>query len=47
MRAMRLIELGSVSIVAVVHVDGIFSGGRDCKCDQFCDNLNRLVPINN
>ena len=44
---MRLIESGSVIIVTILHVDGIFAVGRKSRCDQFCDDLNRLVPINN
>ena len=44
---MRLIESGSVSIVTVVHVDDIFAARLEARCDQFCEDLNRLVPINN
>ena len=46
---MRLIESGSVSIVTVVHVDDIFAVGLKAtrRCDQFCEDVNRLVPINN
>ena len=44
---MRLIESVSVSIVTVVHVDDIFAVGLKARCDQFCEDLNRLVPINN
>ena len=44
---LRLIESGSVSIVTVVHVDDIFAVGLKARCDQFCEDLNRLVPINN
>ena len=47
MRVLRLIDLGSVSIVTVVHVDDIFAAGLKARCDQFCENLQRLVPINN
>ena len=43
----RLIEAGSVSIIAVVHVDDIFAVGRKERCDRFCEDLNHLVPINN
>ena len=43
---LRLIESGSVSIVPVVHVDDIFAVGLMARCDQFCEDLNRLVPIN-
>ena len=44
---LRLVKSGSVSIVTVVHVDGIFAVGLKAGCDQFCEDLNRLVPINN
>ena len=43
----RLVENGNVSIMAVVHVDDIFAAGRKSRCDQMCDELNMLVPINN
>ena len=43
----RLIESGSVSIVTVVHADDIVAVGAKSGCDQFCEDLNRLVPINN
>ena len=36
-----------MSILAVVRVDGIFAVGQKSRCDKFCDDLNRLVPINN
>ena len=38
---------GSVSVIAVVHVDDIFAVGREDRCDRFCEDLNHLVPINN
>ena len=44
---LRLVESGSVSIVTVVHVDDIFAVGLKTRCEQFCEGLNRLVPINN
>ena len=44
---MSLIESGTVSIVTVVRVDDIFAVGSKSRCDQFCEDLNRLVPINN
>ena len=44
---LRLVESGTVSIVTVVHVDDIFAVGRKARCDQFCEDSNRLVPINN
>ena len=28
-------------------MDDIFAMGRKARCDQFCEDLNRLVPINN
>ena len=31
----------------MVHVDDIFAVGLKARCDQFCEDLNRLVPINN
>ena len=42
----RLIEAGSVAIIAVVHVDDIFAVSRKGRCDRFCEDLNHLVPIN-
>ena len=33
--------------VSVAHVDDIFAVGRKARCDQFCEGLNRLVPITN
>ena len=44
---MRLVESGTLSIVTVVHVDDTFAVGRKVRYDQFCEDLNRLVPINN
>ena len=45
---LRLLESASVTIVTVVHVDGIFAVvGLMARGDQFCENINRLVPINN
>ena len=43
---LRLVESGTFSIVTVVHVGDIFAVGRKARCDQFCEDLNRLVPIN-
>ena len=43
----RLIESGSVSIATAVHVDDIFAVGVKSRCDQFCEDLNRLIPVNN
>ena len=42
-----MIESGSVSILAAVHVGDIFAVRCKSKCDQFCEDLNRLVSINN
>ena len=33
--------------VTVVHVDDIFAVGWKARCDQLCEDLNRLVSINN
>ena len=43
---LRLVKSGSVSILTVVHVDDIFAVGLKVGCDQFCEDLNCLVPIN-
>ena len=43
----RLIEEGRVAIIAVVHVDGIFSVGLESKCGVFRDELNHIVPVKN
>ena len=43
----RLIEAGSVSIIAVVHVDDISAVGLKERCDRFSEDLNHLNPINN
>ena len=43
----RLVGAGAVSIAVVVHVDDIFSMGLKSRCDQFCEDLNQVVPINN
>ena len=44
---LRLIENGTVSVIAAVHVDDSFPLGRKSWCHRFCENLNKLVPINN
>ena len=44
---MHLVEAGGVSIVVVVHADGIFGVELMSRCDQFCEDLNQFVPINN
>ena len=44
---MLLVEDGAVSVVVVVHVDGIFAIGRKTRCDKFGDDLNAHVPITN
>ena len=43
---MRWIQSGSVSIVTV-HVDDMFAVGVKSRCDQFCEDRNRLVRVNN
>lgn len=40
----RLIEGGSISIIAVVRVDDNFLVGRQSRCHRICDDLIRLVP---
>lgn len=42
----RALEEGYVSIVAVVHVVDLFAVGKN-RCGLFCEDLSRLVPINN
>ena len=44
---LRLIESGALSIVAVVRLNDIFAVRLEARCDQFFQDLNRLVPINN
>ena len=44
---MRLVKDGVVSMVVVVHVDGIFYIGRKSRCDQFGRDLNQYVPSTN
>ena len=34
-------------MVTVVHVDDILAVGLTARCDKFCEDLNRLVPISN
>ena len=41
------IESDSVSIMTVVTADDFFAVGIKSRCDQFCENRNRLVPVNN
>ena len=40
------VESSSVSIVTVVHADDIISVGVKSRGDRFCEDLNRLAPIN-
>ena len=44
---MRLVEDGGVSVVVLVHVDGMFAIGRKSRCDKFGDGLDAYVPITN
>lgn len=44
---MNFVEAGSVSILTVVHIDGILVLGHIRMCDQFSEYLSRLAPINN
>ena len=41
----RLIRGGIIVLILVVHVDDIFAVGK--KCDQFGEDLNRMVPVKN
>jgi len=43
----RLIEEGKVVLLLVVHVDDIFAVGEQARCDQFKEDLNKLVPVKN
>ena len=36
-----------MTIIAVVHIDGIFAVGLKSRCDRFRDELNQLVPVKN
>ena len=44
-----MIDRGGLSLHGSngLHVYGIFEVGLKAKCDQLCEDLNRLVPINN
>jgi len=42
----RLIRGGIVVLILVVHVDDIFAVGKE-RCDQFGEDLNRMVPVKN
>ena len=41
------IENGTVSAIAVAHVDDIFAVGHKSRRARVCEDLNKLVPINN
>ena len=43
----RWVENGRVAITAVIHVDGIFAVGHKSRCDHFCEDLGRMVPVRN
>ena len=43
----RLIRGGMVVLILVVHVDDIFAVGKKEKCDQFGEDLNRMLPVKN
>ena len=45
----RLIRGGIVVLilVRVVHVDDIFAVGKKERCDQFGEDLNRILPVKN
>ena len=42
----RLIQGGIVVLILVVHVDDIFAVEKE-RCDQFGEDLNRMVPVKN
>lgn len=43
----RLMEGGAVVLILVVHVDDIFAVGKKERCDQFGEDLNKMVPVKN
>ena len=43
----RLIRGGIVVLILVVYVDDIFAVGKKERCDQFGEDLNRMVPVKN
>ena len=43
----RLIRGGIVVLILVVHVNDIFAVGKEERCDQFGEDLNRMVPVMN
>ena len=43
----RMIEEGRVAITAVIHVDDILAAGCKSRCDRFCEDLGRMVPVKN
>ena len=34
-------------LILVVHVDDIFAVGKKERCDQFGEDLNRILPVKN
>ena len=38
-------EVGSIVITIVVHVDDIFAVGDKARCDEFGGNLTGMVPV--
>ena len=40
----RMIEARSVSVIAEMHVDGIFAVGRKEICDRFCEDWANFSP---
>ena len=43
----RLIRGGIVVLILLVHVDDTFAVGKKERCDQYCGDLNRMVPLKN
>ena len=44
---LRLVDSGAVSMVAGLHFYNTPAAGRKARCNQFCEDLYRQVPINN
>ena len=43
----RLIRGGIVVLILVVHVDDICAVGKKERCDQFGEDLNRMLSVKN
>ena len=47
MCVLQLMESGFVFIVTICRVGDTFAAGLKARCDQFCEDLNCPVPVNN